>query len=398
MSKFVNTQYVDSLNSLTDGFKNKLNNPYYMHTDKKPVVTTYYNQDIKASSLDNALLISYSDRSSESPIRYNKIENACLYGAYQLIVDIDNTDWGVVSNTIEGELIVLPNTFEPIENDYFYINSITEQTLMFKVISVDVNTIENGANLYKIGFKLETRENTIEPLVNKKFKMLINNVGTQNKCIIEENDYDYILNIDKALILLKDYYKDLFYKQIVQSFIFSYNSNYFYDPFLIEFIKRNKILEGGTNYLFVAHQIGLPATFVLDYDRTFFRSLELKNKNLSRTSSIGKYIDEPYSLFYCRLEDYFAINYIDDSYIDMQKGNINNVRLDLIQNIANNILFTDEKEKYMNIIVKYFNDIKLSPDDIESIEMIDFGTNIELFYNIPMVIYALEYWVNKLLH
>ena len=177
-SKFINTQYVDSLNSLTDGFKNKLNNPYYMYTDKKPMVTTYYNQDIKASSLDGALGISYSDRSSESSLRYNRIDNACLYGATQLMVDIDNTDWGLTSSSIEGELYVLPNTFEPIVNDYFYINSITEQTLMFKVISVDVNTIENGANFYKIGFKLETRENTLEPLVNKRFKMVINNPFT----------------------------------------------------------------------------------------------------------------------------------------------------------------------------------------------------------------------------
>ena len=153
MSKFINTKQKVVLQSLVDGFKEKLNNPYYIHMDKKPNVTCYYNQNIHASTLDEGSKLQYSPLGSDSPTKYNMIKDFYLYGIERIYTDYENGEWGLESSSIEGDAIILPNTIVPIANDYFTIDYL-DQKLLFKVTSVTADTIENGANFYKIQYKL----------------------------------------------------------------------------------------------------------------------------------------------------------------------------------------------------------------------------------------------------
>lgn len=398
MSKFINTTHKQSLDSLVEGFKEKINNPYYLHMDKKPSLVTYFQQNIEQSTLDESLKINYSHLNEQSSIKYNKIEDFYVYGLERAIIDIENGEWGLESTGIEGDGIILPNTIIPIPNDYFIINCIKDNNLLFKVTNVTVNTIENGANLYKINYKLDrlTDEHILDQVVNE-YNMVINNLGTKFNTIIRKNDYDYIDKCEYILDRLKKYYIDLFYKRSVQTFILLYNNSYFYDPYLIEFLKRNDILNNGYEYVYVAHQIPLDLTFSIDYDRTFFRAVEMPDSNdLNRTSSQGEYINAPTSLFSCRIEDYFKIKYID-KIIDHNNYIINNLSIELMDAILKNTKFINEEDVYMNIIIKHFNKEKINADDIYSLEKIDYKSNIELFYNIPIVIYIIEHSIKNLM-
>ena len=113
MGKFVDTQRKIVIDSLIEGFKDKLKNPYYIHTDKKPFICTYYNLNTTLSTLDEGSKMAYSPIGSESPLKFNKIENMFLYGGERLIAELENGEYGLETNTIEGELIVLPNTITP---------------------------------------------------------------------------------------------------------------------------------------------------------------------------------------------------------------------------------------------------------------------------------------------
>lgn len=396
-SKFINTKHKMILSSLTQSFKEHLKNPYYIHMDKKPNITCYYNQDTTLSTLDEGSKLQYSPLGDNSPTKYNMIKDFYIYGLEKIITDMENGEWGLEANGIEGEAIILPNTIVPIANDYFTVECI-DKKLLFKVTSVTSDTIENGANFYKIDYKLDQlTDETILKQVSTEYTMVLNNVGTQFKPIIKSDDYNFIDKVEDVLDRLKIYYKDLFYSSRVQTFILIYNDSYFYDPYLIEFLRRNDIIKGGDEYLFITHQTVLQNTFAIDYDRTFFRYVEMPDKkNVPYIYSQGKYIDDAFSIFECRKEFYYKIEYTLNN-IDNGRYTLNNFDARLLSNIKNNIKYTHEDELYKNIIIKYFNNEEITKEDIESIAYIQFSADIEFFYNIPIIIFIIENVVQKLL-
>lgn len=116
--KFINIERKATLDSVIEGYKQRMNNPYYMNMDKKMSPTTYYNQNTTMSTLDSASQTAYSLIGKDSPLRFNKIEGLYILGLERLEVQLQNEDWGVEADDIEGEAIILPNTIIPIPNDY----------------------------------------------------------------------------------------------------------------------------------------------------------------------------------------------------------------------------------------------------------------------------------------
>ena len=70
------------------------------------------------------------------------------------------------------------------------------------------------------------------------------------------------------------------------------NDDNFYDPFMIEFIMRFKLLQG-EEYTYVEHQTMVSKLFPIDYDKTFFKALEIgSTKGYVNKSVKGVYMNE----------------------------------------------------------------------------------------------------------
>ena len=67
---------------------------------------------------------------------------------------------------------------------------------------------------------------------------------------------------------------------------------------------------------------------------------------------------------------------------------------DLLENIDSGTLSDNELD---NIIIKYFNDIDLSRNDIEAMDNIDYRDSYELFFKLPIVLFILEYSIKKIM-
>ncbi len=396
MSKFINTEKKLTIDSLVAGFRDRMNNPYYSMQDKKPSVVTYLTHNIENSTLDSATQLEYSALGSNSPTRFNKILGFFIYGLERITVNLELGEYGVESNAIEGEAIILPNTIVPIPGDYFIIDY-TGKDYLFKVTDVNTDTLDSGSNFYKISYKLDQTDNeSIQSQVVDTYNMIINNVGTKFNPIIKSNDYDFIIILEDILLRLKRYYKNLFYNDRVQTFTFTNRGCKFYDPYLIEFLIRNNLLEGDNEYIYIGHQIDLPATMFLDYDKTMFRNVELRSKDdiENRISSTATVISDPISIFSSRKEDYYIIKY-NNGYNGLEF--IQNFDPFLIDAIINNTI-TDIGNTYYNIIVKYFNDIEtFESTDVQFLEEIDYQSNLALFYCIPIMIYIIEYYIKNML-
>lgn len=398
MSKFINTKHKVSMDALIDGFKDKMNNPYYLHMDKKPNPVTYFNQNLHKSTLDEGSKLQYSPLGSDSPTKYNKIYGLYIYGLEKIIASLENGEWGLESSSIEGEAIILPNTIIPTPNDYFTIDHIKNKKLLFKVTSVTMDTIENDANFYKIEYKLDQiTDEVINTQVAEEYTMIVNNIGTKFNTIVRNNDYEFIDRVESVLDRLREYYSNIFYSSRVQTFVFVDDYTHFYDSYMVEFLKRNDILNGTSSYIFVAHQSYVQATFSLDYDKTFFRYVEMPEKLVPPlVHSQAKIIDEPLSIFSSRIEQYYKLEY-NIRIVDPNRPMLNNFSVDIMDRIKSSTMYEKNEDRYKNIIIKYFNKLEITSDDIDALEYIDYQQNIELFYNIPIVIYIIENKVRKLL-
>ena len=396
MGKILNTTYHESVEKVTGFYSNLVNNPFYVLNDKKPVICTYYNINKDYSSLDPGSKIHMDNLGSQSPIRYNRIYDFIIYGFNRIELNSDNGDFGLEDDKIEGECYILPNTIIPTEGDYFEVSHIKDSTWLFMVKDVQQDTLQNGSNVYKISYRLEYLDNTdIKSRIIYNFRMIEQREGTNISKIVRCEDYDIAKIMDEKAVMLKGYFIDLFYNKKVQTFIYM-DSNSFrtYDPYMIEFLIRNKVLaDGEDSYIHVDHKIFVPNTFGLDYDRTFFRIFEKNNKDRLIRSQYTTYLEEIHSygtLFASRYESYFKAEYGDD----IRPGfNTSCVDEDLIYHIQDNELFTEKSDLWKNIIIKYFNKGILNTDELESIEDFDFKFAKEAFYMIPLLIFCLEKYI-----
>lgn len=394
--KFVNTEQKVMFDTLSDNMKSLLDNPYYKFSDKKGTVCQYYNINNKKTTLDEATRANYSELGPNSPIRYNEIKDAILYGIGRMDINLDITDFGLEANEIAGDAYVLPKTFEPYPGDFFTIDYLNKPYL-FKITNVEPNTLYTDEAMYKISYVLAyTDLHGIKDQVVGTYVYNDTSIGTNSKVVIQSDVYNLVAQIQDTLIKLKDYFYMIFYDQKVQTFIYLHNGViHAYDPYLIEFMIRNNVLSSSTNYVYVSQQMFLPSTFGVDYDKTIFSCIEDKDvETKAKIRYVGNLLvcEQKLSLLYAYPEDYYYMEYRELNthlYPISVFGD-----LEMIYYIRNNIKTSNP---LWNIMIKYFNDEEITSDDLLDIKNIDYCDNIELYYGIPIAIFCMEQMVSKML-
>ena len=401
MGNFINTNYNKTIDNLVEGAKSRLNNPFYIYGDRKPTIVTYYNINHNASTIDKGSSTLYDDIGQNSSLRFNKIENFHLYGIEKINVNLDIGEYGLES-PIEGEALILPNTIVPVPGDMFIINHVIDKPYLFMVTGIGIDTLYTGANFYKISYKLTrtdmdalTSLETVQTI--KRFTYKAGNVGTTLTPLIESNQAELIDKIEDNIDTLLNYYMNLFYKNSVQNFILEYQHMYLYDPYLIEFMIRNKLFAlSGNNYFHVEQAVYIGDTFALEYDHTIFKDIEIKKSNMRLNSVYPVPVDDPNSLLVDRLESYYKLSN-KVMYKDYDNP-INWLDMDLLDRVINNELYDEDSNLYYrNLLILYMNNKEFDITDkiMNSIMDIEFNYTKELFYMIPILVFILKSYVNK---
>ena len=401
MGNFINTNYNKTIDNLVEGAKSRLNNPFYIYGDRKPTIVTYYNINHNASTIDKGSSTLYDDIGQNSSLRFNKIENFHLYGIEKINVNLDVGEYGLES-PIEGEALILPNTIVPVPGDMFIINHVIDKPYLFMVTGIGIDTLYTGANFYKISYKLTrtdmdalTSLETVQTI--KRFTYKAGNVGTTLTPLIESNQAELIDKIEDNIDTLLNYYMNLFYKNSVQNFILEYQHMYLYDPYLIEFMIRNKLFAlSGNNYFHVEQAVYIGDTFALEYDHTIFKDIEIKKSNMRLNSVYPVPVDDPNSLLVDRLESYYKLSN-KVMYKDYDNP-INWLDMDLLDRVINNELYDEDSNLYYrNLLILYMNNKEFDITDkiMNSIMDLEFNYTKELFYMIPILVFILKSYVNK---
>ena len=393
MPTIMNMHRVETVSSLIDSYKSKLDSPYNAHFNRTPIPVEWYNQSKEHTSMDEGTRDVWDTVGAESPVRYNLIDGV-VFGMPQLNINWNRTDNGLESDEISGDTFVLPNTWIPYPNDYFRVKHI-DGDILFTVTDVTIDTFPNGANYYKVNFAYDRQTATqLNKQVVARFKMILDNVGTEYAVIIKEDIFATADRLDSIYLTLQSYYLSSFFKDSLQNFVYAHDNCQFYDPYMIEFFKRNNLFTNSEGFVYINHELPLPATFSIDYSRSVYHWIELRDKNKQFFNrAVARLIDNPSSIFYARTGDFYEVMFSNLQFaksIDIIDG-------DLIYKIRNNDPSYDGSQLYKNIIVRYFNNQDYTDEELQSLEFLQIEDSKDCFYYIPILMYCLRYKISDMI-
>lgn len=394
-------------------YEDKLNSAYTRFLDRTPTYVTYYNINTIESTVDLGFSNVEKVVGNGSPIKYNEVKNLPVYGMEAIQLDIEEAEEGLTSSYDGGELIILPDTIKPYQDDFFILEHKGHQFL-FRVTGVYYDTIKSN-NFYKITFSVKyvTEEDSrkiIEQVTNK-YTCVVDNIGTEDKCIIEDDDYELLIKMKDLYNQIAERYKLFYYKKKYNSFIFIDPNSVvgIYDRYLTNFIQKHGLLYDNESHRTIyLNNEDDDCHFMMEYDSSIYKAYELRKKN---RIPVNKFtitdINNMYSVF-----KYYRTNKIKS--VRFNRGIKDYLPASLIKAIATGELpgVTDKGGQVMtnildptfplddytfdeadNIIVKYMNDM------IDSIHNINFDELEEFTYfygswtnyiKVPLLLYAMK--------
>lgn len=369
-------------------YEDKLNSGFTRFLETTPTYVTYYNINTIESTVD--LGFSNVDKilGPQSPLRFSEVKNFPIYGMEAIQLDIDESEEGITSSYDGGELIILPDTITPYPDDFFILEH-KGHNFLFRVTTVNYDTIKSN-NFFKIGFTIKyvTEEESVKILeqVTEKFTCIVGNIGTEDRCIIEDGMYELLQRMRYLYEEISNRYKLFYYSKKYNAIIYydAEDGLGIYDRYVNAFIQKHGLFyDKETHRAIYLNNEDDTCCFALEYDNSLFKTFETRNKikrypynnfkiqEIKNIYSVFRYYSaKVYSVrFKGGTAEYFPKQIIDC----MVSGNIPD-------KTAETAFEFNEADR---LLVKYMN------DQIDSIYNIDFDSLEEFTYFQPS-------WVNMI--
>lgn len=367
-----------------------------------PILGTWWNMNDSLSTADNGTETVDALSGIDSPFRYNKIENLPVYNVMKDLqtLEMNMDENGIMDMGVEIEAIILPNTIIPGPYDYFEYKFSNGRNVFFRVNDVKITTVKSNG-FYKVPMHLvdidsEDYPNGIEEITVNEFKVKLDNVGSNEKCLILNKVYDTINDIDDVISNVLSEYIDTFFVRRYNSFILrEFNDKFnIYDPYLTKFILNNSLL----NYY---DEIIQPVVmeqdeyFKSEYNKTFFRTVELHDMNrinniLYDLCSFTKKNTNPFS-YWGEEVVYLIKTYEDD---EIKYPNNRYLDFSFLYNIPN-LKESNSVSIMENIVIRYFHNNDLSKfmtnEELGSLKeiLLEMEYTEYYFYMVPIILFIL---------
>ena len=224
----------------------------YMHTRINKytgagrTLVTYWNINDSNTSVSLGMGLTYQLLGTDSPLRYDKIENMVLLGFSPLNPEDTNASQTQVRNyALSGEAYVIPGTIMPKENDFFVVNHLRMEHL-FRVTQV----IQDGLNTdgsYKIMYSLFSTNpieicNLSKQTVNHMTMDLQTIGGSDLTPVIGKEDYEYRTRLIRMVDDMVENYISRFYDYKHNCFLLHLNGRTLFDLCGHYFMARTGIM------------------------------------------------------------------------------------------------------------------------------------------------------------
>lgn len=383
-------------------YENRLHSPMARFIDKTPSYVTYYHINTDGSTVDEGYQDVASYVGDRSPLRFNKIDKFPLYGIEEMVLQLEDDEQGL-DVTYEGDAIIVPNTIKPLENDYFIIPYI-HKPIMFRVTSINFDTIAQD-NFYKINFKLEyidqDKVQDIEKQVEEKYTCILQNIGTENNCIIKTGFKEALDKVDALYDDIADTFVTLFYSDQHNSMLGEFGPNMkLYDPLQVQFINKYSLFNKKNNFktIILTDQFTDPKRKI-KYENSIYRLVETQDlKRLSRF---------PYRIYPAISQTESSFSRWDDMSVyimDMPITYAGQSSYDIDKCIISDRFYSEievngpTKSSYGTLIKRWCRNEDLHISDIDldlGEEILHQNASIEIFFYTPIILYIIKKIVEK---
>lgn len=369
----------------------------------QPVLVTYFNSNHLNTSTDNGLGTTDELLGPNSSLRYNRIEELPVYGMLRdFIVELQDNE-GVFDINMElSDLTVPPNTIVPTPYDYiiYTFGVHNERVVLFRVTEIKKNSVRSHT-FQKFSVKLYDIDSfgEIEKLnkqVVKTFHAKLDNIGTNEKCILENEQYQYSNRIQKLVASLVEGYVDTFYSSKYHSLIFcgELEQGYIsYDPWLTHFCISNRILESDKSMVVLAN-LDQDDKSRQKYNKTFYHALETRSMKkfvelLFTPTTFAKITANPFQYYGENVA--FKIDVYEEEEIKYPR----NIYTDFnfIKNIKNGTGESISFSVVENLLIRFFKEEslvnKITEEELYELENFPIECDGFCFRVIPMMIYVL---------
>lgn len=381
--------------------EDRLKSPSSRFLDQStPTFVTYYHINNTESTTDVGFIDVYSVIGDRSPIRYNKIENFPLYGIEQVVLQLQDTEYGLDTD-FQSEATVLPNTIKPLMNDFFII-VVSGKDYIFRVTDIQYDNILPD-NFYKIGFYIysleQDKRDKLEEQITSEHVCILENIGTEENCIIEKQVFVDIKALNAMYRSMIDFYIAMFYNKRHNVFLAPYNSTeYLYDPYQNEFINKNRLFDEKKSLttLVLTKQVNDPKE-VYKYNKSFYKLIEMQDMQL---------LDE------FKFVTITGCTYTESTFYRWYERNIHVLHIpNPVPVDAQGILSPEFKtvikmngevdSEHAKLIRDYIRKVDLHVKDIPltlADELISMNDSLEVFFFIPVIMYIIRDIIKKDLH
>lgn len=409
----------DFINNNIFKYEEKLNTQFSRFQEQTPMYVTWYNICINESTLDLGFSNVEKVLGYNSPIKYNEVKNFPVYDFQAVQLSLEENEEGLNSN-FESELTILPNTIVPYPNDMFVLEH-KGREFLFEVTEVNYDTIKSH-NYYRVNYHVkyidDEEASKIDEQISGKYTCIVDNIGTEDKCIIEDDVLELLIKFKDIYYELSTKYINYFYNKKFNTFIYvDINRNTVYDRYLNMFIQKNSLFYDHESHkaIYLTNEDSC-CSFDLEYDRSIYKAFELRKPNRIGDNKFRLTdISNIYSIFYYYSVDCGSVRFNNGNmdYMDprlirgIKEGKINeNMKKDFVEipiyylqqkGVNDN---NDEYSEFDKIMIKYMNDDILSIYDI-NLEKLDeevfFDLNWFSFIQIPIVLFCMKRCYKNLL-
>lgn len=378
-------------------YEEKLKSPMARFLETTPTFVTYYHINADETTVDEGFKDVASIIGFRSPIKFKKITEFPIYGIEQIVLQLQDQEQGL-DTEFNSEAIILPNTIKPLVNDFFMIPYLHD-VYLFRVTEIIYDNVMPD-NFYKINFQLEfidqEKVDALTKQATESYTCILDNIGSENKCIIESESLEKINKIDNMYNDIADTYLKLFYDNKHNCLLGDLGKGKkLYDPFQTDFVNKHSLFNKKNNLktILLTEQID-DNKHKIKYEKSIYRFIERRDYRRVNNFRFAYFQGSTYheTSFY-RWSD---INVqILDIIPDISENSMSILSDEFVMSIKTNG-FTESE--YAELIQKFVRNEDISINDIPldlNEVLMDLDNNLELFFFVPIILYIIQVIVNK---